>query len=95
MYLLCKIVFRFLNKRFGNPDPSRKLKSISAPRYRYRKLPSQEQLNTFFEVVAKYSEDPILERIAFRLMLDLGFRCSEVSQVSMEDINLNFESIAS
>ncbi|GIO16712.1 hypothetical protein J19TS2_62670 [Cohnella xylanilytica] len=89
-----KSFFRFLNKRFGNPDPSRKLKSISAPRYRYRKLPSQEQLNTFFEVVAKYSEDPILERIAFRLMLDLGFRCSEVSQVSMEDINIHTRTIA-
>ncbi|WDH83299.1 tyrosine-type recombinase/integrase [Paenibacillus urinalis] len=89
-----KSFFRFLNKRFGNPDPSRKLKSISAPRYRFRMLPSQEQLNTFFDVIARYSDDPLFEQVAFRLMLDLGFRGEEVAQVSLEDINLNTRTIA-
>ncbi|MBG9734957.1 tyrosine-type recombinase/integrase [Paenibacillus alvei] len=89
-----KSFFRFLNKRFGNPNPAINLKSIPAPRYRYRRLPTHQQLNKFFEVVATYSNDPILEETAFRLMLDLGFRCSEVSQVSIEDINFTTRTIA-
>lgn len=88
-----KNFFLFLKKTYGFPDPSRKLKSFKAPRYRFRNLPSDEQIQTFFNVIETYSDNPLLERTAFQFMLTLGLRSMEVAQVSWNDINMGIRTI--
>lgn len=88
-----KSFFLFLKKTYGFPNPSRKIKSIKAPRYRFRDLPTAEQINSFFEVIETYAEDPLLERTAFQFMLTLGLRSMEVSQISWKDINMDIRTI--
>lgn len=88
-----KNFFRFMKKKYGFPDPSKKLKSFRAPRYRQRELPTDEQITEFFNVIDRYSDNPILERIAFRLMLSLGLRSIEVSRIAWNDINMGIKTI--
>jgi integrase/recombinase XerD len=88
-----KNFFRFLTKTYGFPDPSKRLKSIKAPRYRFRNLPSEDQINAFLGVIETYSEDPLLERIAFQFMITLGMRSMEVVQISWKDINMAIRTI--
>ncbi|MBP2114112.1 tyrosine-type recombinase/integrase [Paenibacillus silagei] len=88
-----KNFFVFLKKSFGFPNPARKLKSIKAPRYHYRDLPTEEQLIEFFNVIDMYSQSPLLESVAFQLMVTLGLRSMEVSHVSWNDINLETKTI--
>lgn len=89
-----KNFFVFLKKSFGFPDPARKIKSIKAPRYHFRELPTEDQIATFFNVVETYSEYPLLESIAFQFMLTLGLRSMEVSHISWDDINLEIQTIS-
>ncbi|MGF7046533.1 integrase [Paenibacillus sp. DS2015] len=56
-------------------------------------MPSEKQCNELFDVINKYSNHPTLERIAFRLMLRLGFRSSETAQVKWSDINIYTKTI--
>lgn len=88
-----KNFFAFLRKSFDFPDPARKLKSIKAPRYHFRDLPTEEQLFTFFNSIEVYSDNPLMETIAFQLMLTLGFRSMEVSHVSWDNINMKTKTI--
>ncbi|WP_282937677.1 site-specific integrase [Paenibacillus sp. RC67] len=88
-----KSFFLFLQKIFGFPDPAKKIKSIKASRYRFRNLPTEEQIIAFFNVIEMYSENPLLECIAFQFMLTLGLRSMEVSQVSWNDINMGIRTI--
>lgn len=88
-----KHFFQYLKKTYGFPNPAKKIKSVKAPRYKFRELPSDEQINEFFNVIEIYSDKPEVERIAFRLMLALGLRSSEVSQISWEDINFGIRTI--
>ena len=85
--------FLFSKKTFGFPDPAKKIKSIKAARYRFRNLPTKEQVTVFFNVIEVYSENPLMERIAFQFMLTLGLRSMEVSQVSWNDINMEIRTI--
>lgn len=89
-----KKFFRFLKKRYGFPNSSSKLKSIKAPRYRYRELPTEDELTNFFNVINTYSDQPVFERIAFRLLLNIGLRSNEAAQVKWKDINLSIGSIS-
>ncbi|MNO15649.1 Tyrosine recombinase XerD [compost metagenome] len=88
-----KAFFQYLKKSFGYPNPAFRLRSISAPRYRHREIPDKKQIYDFFSTVDKYSDNPVLERTAFRLMLDLGMRSNEVSVASTKDININHKTI--
>jgi len=88
-----KNFFVFLKKTFSFPDPARKIKSIKASRYHFRDLPTEEQLFTFFDVIDVYSQNPLLESIAFQFMLTLGLRSIEVSHVSWNDINMEIKTI--
>ncbi|MGF9913349.1 tyrosine-type recombinase/integrase [Paenibacillus ehimensis] len=88
-----KAFFQYLKKSFGYPNPAFRLRSISAPRYRHREIPDKQQIYDFFRTVDKYSDNPVLERTAFRLMLDLGMRSNEVSVVSPKDIHINHKTI--
>ncbi|MDQ0917549.1 tyrosine-type recombinase/integrase [Paenibacillus sp. V4I5] len=85
--------FQFLNKKYGFPNPASKLKSIKAPRYKYRDLPTNEQITYFLKVINQYSDHPALERAAFRLMFSLGLRSIEVARLSWNDINLGIKTI--
>jgi integrase len=66
---------------------------ISFEKYRYRKIPDDEQIGKFFLAVNIYSPDPLRDRLAFGLMLYLGFRIGEVIKVEWEDISLEKQSI--
>ncbi|MGE7057263.1 tyrosine-type recombinase/integrase, partial [Paenibacillus glucanolyticus] len=88
-----KAFFQYLNKTLGYPNLAFRLRSVSAPRYRSRELPNKKQILVFFQTVDMYSDNPVFERAAFRLMLDLGMRSSEVSKVSWKDIHLNHKTI--
>jgi site-specific recombinase XerD len=85
--------FQFLKRKYGFPNPARKLKSIKAPRYKYRDLPTDEQITTFLKVISQYSDYPVLERVAFRLMFSLGLRSIEVARLTWNDINLATKTI--
>jgi site-specific recombinase XerD len=85
--------FQFLNNKYGFPNPASKLRSIKAPRYKYRDLPTNEQITYFLEVINQYSDHPALERVAFRLMFSLGLRSIEVARLSWDDINLGIKTV--
>lgn len=88
-----KQLFQFLHGKYGFPNPARKLKSIKAPRYKYRELPTPEQINIFLGVINQYSDNPVLERVGFRLMYSLGLRSIEVARLTWNDINLETKTI--
>jgi integrase len=88
-----KQFFQFLHRKYGFPNPARRLKSIKASRYKYRDLPTDEQINTFLEVINQYSDHPVLDRIAFRLLFSLGLRSIEVARLSWNDINLGTKTV--
>ncbi|WP_339811538.1 site-specific integrase [Paenibacillus sp. FSL R7-0189] len=63
--------------------------SISYERYHYREIPSDEQIEHLFKVIQIYSPDPDKYTLAFEMMLYLGLRKTEVSQIRWENINLH------
>jgi site-specific recombinase XerD/predicted DNA-binding antitoxin AbrB/MazE fold protein len=88
-----KHFFQFLHKRYGFPNPARRLRSIKAPRYNYRDLPTEDQMKTFLQVINQYSDNPVLERVAFRFLYYLGLRSIEVARLSWNDINLETKTV--
>ncbi|MDR4886318.1 site-specific integrase [Fredinandcohnia sp. QZ13] len=79
--------FQFLQQKYGFPNPARRLKSIKAPRYKYRDVPTDEEISTFLKTINQYSDHPAIERVAFRFMYSLGLRSIEVARLSWDDIN--------
>jgi integrase len=63
--------------------------SIPYERYHYRDIPSNEQIERLFKVIKIYSPDPLKYTLAFEMMLYLGLRRTEVSQIRWENINLH------
>lgn len=88
-----KDFFQFLKETFGFPNPAVRLKSIKAPRYKERQIPTDIEIHRFLQVVKIYSDTPLLESISFRLMLDLGLRSNEVGKIAWKDINLGCKTI--
>ncbi|TJY42671.1 site-specific integrase [Cohnella pontilimi] len=93
IYLL-RSFFRFLSRKYGFPAPIRRFKAITAPRYKQRDLPSDEEIKLFFEAVDTYSDEPIIERIGYSLMLFLGLRLNETAQLTWKDINISTGTIS-
>jgi integrase len=90
-----KSFFLFLyQKKKILKDVSFNLSNINADEYLYRKMPSSEEIEDFMNVVATYSDEPIKERLAFMLMLQLGLRGSEVANLKWEDLNIGNATIA-
>ncbi len=75
-------------------DISAGIPNIKADEYIYRDIPTKEELECFFEVIEKYSDEPKLERLAFGLMLYLGLRGCEVTNLRWEGINIGNRTIS-
>ncbi|MGO4548094.1 tyrosine-type recombinase/integrase [Paenibacillus sp. 2TAB23] len=80
--------YHYLKDRFGFEPPLRRFRSIKAPRYHHRELPTEQEVETFFNVVEQYAANPLHEQIGYRFMYDLGLRLSEVSKIKWSDINM-------
>lgn len=85
--------YRFLHERFGYEPPLRRFRSVNAPRYSPRELPTDQQIEAFFHVVEQYARNPVREQIGYRLMFHLGLRLSEVAHIKWSDINLGTRTI--
>lgn len=85
--------YRFLKDRFGYEPPLQRFRSITAPRYSPREIPTDEQIESFFQVVDRYAKLPDLEQLGYRFMLHLGLRLTEVAKIKWEDINLGTRTI--
>ena len=80
--------YYFLQERYGYSPPLQRFRAIKAPRYHSRDTPTEQQIEVFFQVVARYSKQPNRDQIGYRLLLQLGLRLSEAAQVTWGDINL-------
>ncbi|KRE50638.1 tyrosine-type recombinase/integrase [Paenibacillus sp. Soil724D2] len=85
--------FSYLKERFGYASPLQRFRAICAPRYKPRDTPTDQQIESFFQVVDCYADNPILEQIGYRLLLDLGLRLSEAAKINWKDINLGTRTI--
>lgn len=74
-------------------SPLQRFRSVKAPRYSPRELPTDQQIEAFFHVVEQYARNPVREQIGYRLMFHLGLRLSEVAQIKWSDINLGTRTI--
>lgn len=68
--------------------------NLVASSYNYRDIPSNKQLQDFFDVVSIYSEEPMREKLAYSLMLFLGLRVNEVSKLKWCDINIGNSTVS-
>jgi integrase len=70
-------------------DVSDDIPGISYERYHYRDIPSDQQIDHLFKLIQIYSPDPVKYTLAFEIMLYLGLRRTEVSNIRWENINLH------
>ncbi|MEC0090186.1 hypothetical protein [Paenibacillus macquariensis] len=63
-------------------------------RYYYRELPTDIELQLFFDNVDNYSDNPLIEEATFGLILWLDFRIPEVARLLWEDLNLENHTIS-
>ncbi|WP_227936418.1 tyrosine-type recombinase/integrase [Alkalihalobacillus deserti] len=75
-------------------DVTTYLTNIKADDYFYRRLPTDEEIQEFVNVIDKYSSNPTGDKLALSLMILLGFRGCEVASLSWEDINFSTRSIS-
>jgi site-specific recombinase XerD len=85
--------YRFLQERYGYEPPLQRFRSMKAPRYNARELPSEQQIQALFQVVRQYAPNSIREQVGYQLMLNLGLRLSEVAHIQWKDINLGTRTI--
>ncbi|MCU6796817.1 site-specific integrase [Paenibacillus sp. WQ 127069] len=62
--------------------------------YHYREIPSNEDIQRYFEAIHMYTPDPSLYGFGFGLMLFLGLRISEISSLNWEHVNQSNRSIS-
>lgn len=67
---------------------------IAYDKYLHRDLPSDTELQRFFQTIQRYSDDPVTELTAFGLMLCLGLRIHEVAGTRYKDVNLENKTIS-
>ncbi|WP_373231959.1 tyrosine-type recombinase/integrase [Cohnella sp.] len=85
--------YRFLRDRYGYAPPIQRFRAISAPRYSPRDIPTNDQINELFQIIAQYAKNPTLDLLGYRFMLDLGLRLSEVAKIKWNDLNLGTRTI--
>lgn len=79
---------------FLKDDITKDLTNIEAKEFVYRQIPSNKQLQMFFNAVSMYSEAPLIEKTAYSLMLFLGLRLNEVANLKWRDINIGNKTIS-
>ncbi|MFB4164240.1 tyrosine-type recombinase/integrase [Alteribacillus sp. JSM 102045] len=90
-----KKFFKLLYKdKKVNRDVGRTVTNLEADNYKFRKIPTDLEIQKLFNVVEIYSDDVVKERLAFSLMLVIGLRGIEVSQLRWEDVNLGTKTIS-
>ncbi|WHX47908.1 tyrosine-type recombinase/integrase [Paenibacillus woosongensis] len=62
--------------------------------YHYRNLPTDTDLQHFFEAIEQFSDQPEVDRVAFGLMVWLGLRIHEVGYLRRKDINIDNRTIS-
>jgi len=70
------------------------ISNLTADDYIYRELPSNDEMQNFFDIVQTYSDVPIVERLVFLLMTHLGLRSCEVSKLKWQEINMDNKTIS-
>ncbi|MER2006422.1 MAG: tyrosine-type recombinase/integrase [Psychrobacillus sp.] len=67
---------------------------IKFKKYKYRDIPTNLELSKFLNAVMCYSPDPLKFYTAYRLMLYLGLRQSEVANLEVTNINFGTNTIS-
>ncbi|MEK4083794.1 tyrosine-type recombinase/integrase [Psychrobacillus sp. FSL K6-1415] len=67
---------------------------IKFEKYKYRDIPTNLELSKFFNAVMCYAPDPLKFCTAYRLMLYLGLRQSEVANLEATNINFGTNTIS-
>lgn len=75
-------------------DISINVTGIKFEKYKYRDIPTNLELSKFFNAVMCYAPDPLKFCAAYRLMLYLGLRQSEVANLESTNINFGTNSIS-
>lgn len=75
-------------------DISINVNSIKFEKYKYRDIPTNQDLSEFLNAVMCYSPDPLKFYTAYRLMLYLGLRKSEVANLEATNINFGTNTIS-
>jgi integrase len=68
-------------------DITFEVKAIPAERYHERDLPTDQELQRYFDAIQNCSSSPLMHTAAYGLMLYLGLRLHEVSKLRWNDIN--------
>ncbi len=75
-------------------DITKNINSIKFEKYKYRDLPTNQHLSEFFGAVMCYTPDPLKFCTAYKLMLYLGLRKSEVAYLESSNINFGTNTIS-
>lgn len=75
-------------------DITNNITNIKADEYIFRRLPTDEELQQLIYVIEKYSENPLIDKIALLLMIFMGFRGCEVAKLRWKDINFSTKTVS-
>jgi integrase/recombinase XerD len=75
-------------------DITADLTNIKADEYIFRRLPLDEEIEQLIDVIHRYSQNVLVDKIALFLMIFMGFRGIEVSKLRWEDINFSTRTVS-
>jgi integrase/recombinase XerD len=78
---------------FIKNDITRGLRNIQGDDYQSRYIPTDVEIERFFEAIDRYSDSPPTDKLAFGFMLYLGFRSCELANLRWENINLSLNDV--
>ncbi|QPC48215.1 tyrosine-type recombinase/integrase [Mangrovibacillus cuniculi] len=79
--------------RYMKNDITRGIKNIQGDDYQSRYMPTDKEIETFFTAIERYSDTPLLDKLAFGLMVFLGFRSCELERLQWSNINWSLEDV--
>lgn len=89
-----KTVFRTLYQmQFLEKDITRGVRNIQSDEFHPRYVPTDQEIEQFFITVERYSDNPVMDKLAFGLMLYLGFRSCELAKLKWENINIGVKDV--
>jgi integrase len=90
-----RFLFSNLSKLGWLPkDITLDVSGIPYEKYLHRDLPNDAELQSFFQTIQLYSDEPVHELAAFGLMVCLGLRIHEVANIRYKDINIENRTIS-